>query len=181
MSITDELRKWGYGFCGSTYEVVNAIADRIDEKADEEATRKYLAGFDEGFASADDWMNMNENDLSKHGWFKLPVDADGKPIHVGDVMEYAGDVMEWIDPGGDYSLVCEVCAVSIDCFFAWDKVNGRFTQKDARAYHRKHAPTVEDVLAEFANRVCNSGHQWGLDADIAIAEFAKKLQLKEEA
>lgn len=41
------------------------------------------------------------------------------------------------------------------------------------------APIVEDVLAEFANRVCNSGHQWGLDADIVIAEYAKKLQLRE--
>lgn len=30
MSITDELRKWGYGFCGDTHDVVTAIADRID-------------------------------------------------------------------------------------------------------------------------------------------------------
>lgn len=43
-----------------------------------------------------------------------------------------------------------------------------------------HAPTVEDVLAEFANRVCNSGHQWGLDAADTIAEYAAKLQLKED-
>ena len=30
MGITDELRKWGYGFCGDTHDVVTAIADRID-------------------------------------------------------------------------------------------------------------------------------------------------------
>ncbi len=30
MKISDELRKWGYGFCGDTHDVVTAIADRID-------------------------------------------------------------------------------------------------------------------------------------------------------
>ena len=28
--ISDEIREWGYGFCGDTYDVVTAIADRID-------------------------------------------------------------------------------------------------------------------------------------------------------
>jgi len=30
--ISDELREWGYGFCGDTYDVVTAIADRIDSE-----------------------------------------------------------------------------------------------------------------------------------------------------
>lgn len=32
MKISDELREWGYGFCGDTYDVVTAIADRIDSE-----------------------------------------------------------------------------------------------------------------------------------------------------
>ena len=112
-------------------------------------------------------------------YMMLPKDADGVPVHVGDVMDYAGDVMEWIDPGGDYSLTCEVCAVGIDCFFAWDKINGRFAQKDARAYRHYHAPTVEDVLTEFAAKLIEHG---GLTNGAAqtIAEYAAKLRLAGE-
>ncbi len=71
MSITDELRKWGYGFCGSSYEAVNAIADRIDAEH-EKAIREL-------------------NDLADNSMV-LPVDADGVPIRVGD------KVVDWDTP-----------------------------------------------------------------------------------
>lgn len=91
-----------------------AIADRIDE-AHEEALREaytkgledgmgvanradmraeylrgkndgYDEGYDAGFASADDWCAQNEDAMAKHGWVRLPKDADGEYIHVGDML-----------------------------------------------------------------------------------------------
>ena len=103
--------------------------------------------------------------MAEHGWVRLPVDADGVPIRVGDVME-------WPD-----CYTAEVVGIGDDRFFYVDDCL-MYAWTNDKIHH--HAPTVEDLLAEFANRVCNSGHQWGLDADTTIAEYAAKLQLKED-
>lgn len=71
-SITDELRKWGYGFCGDTHDVVTAIADRID--AEYERVR------------AESIIDMTDESMAEHGWVRLPVDADWVPIRVGDAL-----------------------------------------------------------------------------------------------
>lgn len=74
MSITSELRKWGYGFCGDTYDVVTAIADRIDAEHEAKVSywqgASYKDGYDEGFASADDWLAQHEDAMAEHGWVR---------------------------------------------------------------------------------------------------------------
>lgn len=194
--ITDELRKWGYGFCGSSYEVVNAIADRIDEahealrdqldtsERQKESYREdllaanrlvhasYNDGFDDGFASADDWLADHEDAMAEHGWVKLPVDADGEVWHVGDFA--VGEVnprnpkaierMIWYGPDSGWQL--ETNTIIYPC-------------PDRPRHH--HAPTVEDVLEEFASAYDRIGgeddeHQKYLNL---IAEFAAKLRLAE--
>ena len=107
-------------------------------------------------------------------YIALPVDAECEPIHVGDVME-------WCDPDGEVTVTCEVDAVGVECFFAWDGANGRYAQKCANAYRHHHAPTVEDVLREFANEcltyaTCVDDHEV---AD-AIELYAKRLRLAGE-
>ena len=47
----------------------------------------YDEGWDAGFASADDWCAQHEDAMNEHGWVRLPKDADGEPIHIGDVMD----------------------------------------------------------------------------------------------
>lgn len=190
MSITDELRKYAgrlsdeaarkseHGF-SPVAMALEGIADRIDAEHEAKVSLSYWQGacyrdgYDDGFASADDWLAQHEDAMAEHGWVKLPVYADGVPIRVGDVME-------WIDLEGKVSVTCTVEAVGVNAFIAWDKANGRYAQKCATAYRHHHEPTVEDVLTEFAKRVCNSGHQWGLDADDTIAEFASRLCLAKE-
>ena len=176
MSITDELREYAGSFYLFRYkdvrEKLDAIADRIDQEADEEAARKYLAGFDEGFASADDWMNMNEDDLSKHGWVKLPVDADGVPIRVGDVMESKGSGLLFGKASFEVrSMRCDECGWEV-----YDRLGDRYAPSLLRHYH---APTVEDVLTEF-------GIDWEHESDCEdraalLKEYAAKLQLREDA
>lgn len=178
MSITDELREAAaelevrhthndHDFTDFFYPHPSrreflAIADRIDAEHEAACAEAYGNGT----------MSVPIA-LDESQWVKLPVDADGVPIRVGDVME-------WIDLEGKVSVTCTVEAVGVNAFIAWDKANGRYAQKCATAYRHHHEPTVEDVLTEFAKRVCNSGHQWGLDADDTIAEFASRLCLAKE-
>jgi len=102
----------------------------------------------------------------------LPKDADGKPIHVGDVME-------WVSDDEDYKPVIRtVDAVGKQAFFAWSKESGRYAQYEARAYRHYHAPTVEDVLREF-------GIDWEHESDCEdraalLKEYAAKLRLAGE-
>ena len=112
----------------------------------------------------------------------LPVDADGVPIHVGDVME------------ADNGTTFEVEHISL---YQWGwRCVGEGTDRsgvtctahaipDGCRHH--HAPTVEDVLREFAQEMNeNLGMYTGeaIDADEwrkaderTIAEYAAKLRL----
>lgn len=95
----------------------------------------------------------------------LPVDADGEPIHIGDVME---------------NIVCpsvhrEVSGVGVECFYGWDDGNGRYSQFSANCYRHHHEPTVEDVLTKF-------GIDWEYETNsedraALLAEYAAKLRL----
>lgn len=91
MSITDELRRWVGIYehevdCMLTSRQATQlleVADRIDA----EHERMYEAltiGMEP----------MTEENMARNGWVKLPVDADGVPIHVGDEvkLEHSGKV-----------------------------------------------------------------------------------------
>ena len=97
-----------------------------------------------------------------------PKDADGKPVRIGDVLE-------WPD-GSDEPF--EVVGIGLNgtVYYMYDE-SCEWTNASTK---RHHAPTVEDVLTEFSKRVLNSGHQWGLDSAEVIAEYAAKLRLAGE-
>lgn len=168
MSITDELRKWGYGFCGSSYEVVNTIADRIDAEHEAmlEDARKYVH---------EDYVG-------------LPKDADGEVIRIGDVME---NLREDLEPrlhhkfkvyGIHYRAYGQACALTEDGY-----PNILYRAHECRHYHE---PTIEDVLHEFAERLDEIGSEddcCGVDEqecracvrrdiDAAYAEYAERLR-----
>ena len=159
MSITNELRKWVLArFWDGTRDSLLDIADRIDKEhkdaidkahADGErnglqqarsASEDWRRGFDAGFASADGWLTDHEDAMAEHGWVRLPVDADGRPIHVGDVMV-------------DSKTPRPVLAITSDSI-----VMGGYPETGeqgmrfgtARNYRHHHEPTTEDVLREFA-------------------------------
>ena len=82
MSITDELREWAHGFNGPwrrNEEMLLAIADRIDEQHRRALDSAWSATVHEVLEQATDELSDE--------WVKLPVDADGVPIHVGDYVE----------------------------------------------------------------------------------------------
>lgn len=162
MSITDELREFveehlylGATVLGGWKEVALMIVDRID--AEHERMWRELTI---------DAEPMTDESMAEHGWMRLPVDADGVPIHVGDVMDFLGGMT--------------VSAIGKDdvYFFADNYSDGVYTEAGFHLRHH-HAPTVEDVLDEFANAVlgCDNTEE---SVQRVIAEYAARLRLAEE-
>ncbi len=154
MSITDELREWFKDrlFMGNGYAELTAIADRIDAENESACAEAYGNGV----------MSVPIA-LDESQWVKLPLDADGVPIRVGDVME-------WCDNGE--TLTVE--GIGNDVLFYIDGENAEWT---AARNKRHHVPTVEDVLSEMLDAVDDD--RYGQDR--IIAEYAAKLQLRGNA
>ena len=192
MSITDELRRYAANWDGWFYDdkdgglihtighdpiqstpvpkVINDIADRIDERHAKARDKAYNEGVCDG-------IDADKNAIV---YIKLPVDADGVPIRVGDVME-------WPTTGETF----EVVGISANTLFYIEHDFDDSAQWTA-AYDKRHhhEPTVEDVLREFAEKMNeNMGMYTGeaIDADEwrdadrqTIAEYASKLRLAGE-
>lgn len=184
MAITDELRsvaaktECANGRCEKLYRGdLETVADRIDAEhaeaqrrwmAELDAAREqsFSAGFDDGFASADDWLAQHEDAMREHGWVKLPVDADGIPIHIGDRMENGERVERIMLTDGSWEPSVYLAKTP--------HVLNQYFCSEISHYHE---PTVEDVLREFALACENAGNAGPEVARIA-AEYAAKLQLR---
>lgn len=91
---------------------VRTIAGKVRELCEAPDGDAYQHGYDEGFASADDWYaDRTDAELSSHGLMRLPIGADGEPIRPGDVVTHP-------DMGGRRE-VTSVCltgeGVSVGC------------------------------------------------------------------
>lgn len=84
--ITEELRDWmgasthntiGTELIMGSYNRLLAIADRIDEQYVKAHEKAYNEGVYDGI----------DADKNAMGYVKLPVDADGVPIHIGDELQ----------------------------------------------------------------------------------------------
>lgn len=159
MRITDELREWAHGFNGPwkrNEEMLLAIADRIDAECDE-AIQQALMG--EGSVPATD-----EN-MAELGWVRLPLDADGVPIRIGDVIAYKDNTK----PKEVVALVPPSVVMVED------------GPRYANMCRHYHAPTVEDVLREFADEVYADADNEIRDRDFLCAKYAKRLTLAGDA
>jgi len=100
---------------------------------------------------------------------ELPKDADGEVIHIGDELydewheQNQGEV-EWLmlDHRGWWLMFKNNCE--------------RFYLHEFYEWHHHHAPTVEDVLRDYACRILMAGC---IDEeDELVDEYAAKLQLR---
>ena len=168
MSITDELREFARRWPCTDYirKDMLAIADRIDAEHERKVQQAHADGLNEQMDFHDNFVPSN--------YILLPVDADGEPIHVGDVVTaklmfggtskpLAVDRME-LSRGKDGYLWTIALDTDKSCFNL---------PKILRHYH---APTVEDVLREFGK----AWVEWedGSPYD-PIAKYAAKLRLAE--
>lgn len=99
---------------------------------------------------------------------ELPLDADGVPIHVGDVME--SKVGGPLFGEGSFevrAMRCDECGWEV-----YDRLGERCAPSLLRHYHK---PPVEDVLREFVTEFNRDDTE--LCDDEIIESFAKRLQL----
>ena len=164
MSITDELREYALGWDegNRVRRDLTAIADRIDAEHESKVT----------MARGEAVTELGHKVVSEY--VKLPVDADGEPIHVGDSIEIIG--------GEDGTAVAiELCEDG-----GWN-VSMRPTGWDtptlfaAESVRHHHEPTVEDVLREMLEKAVGYSDAHTTVALNAIAEYAAKLRLAGDA
>lgn len=134
------------------------IADRIDERYHRDMATAQQVGYNEG-----------EDAAMRDGWVKLPVDADGFPIHVGDVvrMELMSggeskplvvDRME-LSRGKDGDLWCVALDTDKECWNqpsllhhhqpdSWIRIIGDAMSFDGDGWYS----TRDDAMAELVER-----------------------------
>lgn len=101
---------------------------------------------------------------------ELPEDADGEPIHIGDVMDSRVD---YLFDGKPFTVRALVL-----CEDGWEVADGRFGNRyepDSLRHH--HAPTVEDVLTKMLEQAVGYSDAHTTVALDTIAEYAAKLRL----
>ena len=96
-------------------------------------------------------------------YMKLPADADGVPIHVGDKLQRRSN-------GFQHG---EVMGIGNGVFFTRHYMNDYHKHFASDAVHYRE-PTVEDVLREFAESIKDQNADFG---ELVIAEYAAKLRL----
>ena len=172
MESIDRLRRYVSVSTGRwAGSAIDSLIDQVEREVERERVDAYTKGYDEGFASADDWAAQHEDAMAEHGWVRLPVDADGVPIHIGDVMEFT------YDPPQDQPLfeVSGFGAGGTLFYAARGEVAPRKTTNASVVRHH-HAPTVEDVLRKFA-LACEDAGNAGPEVERIAAEYAAKLRL----
>ena len=115
--------------------------------------------------------SMTDAELADHGLVRLPTDADGVPIHVGDVLT-----------DGEYTFRVDELAAFGDGSWSIRNEDGNAWAACDVTHH--HEPTVEDVLREFTdevwNRCCEGATASDSGIDELVAECAAKLRLAGE-
>ena len=171
MSITDELRKYAdrlsdeaarkseHGF-SPVAMALEAIADRIDAEHERELRE-----------TGEDIVR----DVRRE-WVRLPLDANGVPIRVGDVLT-----------DGEYTFVVDELATFGGGSWSIRSDDGNAWKACDVTHH--HKPTVEDVLRDVVTLCHNTWkeespfHFYDVDDVMKsgnIAEFASRLRLAEE-
>ena len=136
--ITDELRKWtpqinGYKLLRPCDEKeLAAIADRIDAKHERLMQEQ---------PCTIDMVPITDENMERHGWVRLPVDADGVPIHVGDELT-------WLDEEVSHKVTC----ITLESDGGWWVFASGYGKRPDKLRHY-HKPTVEDVLREMHEKL----------------------------
>lgn len=140
-------------------EELLAIADRIDAAHEKAVTAAHSNGITE------------YGSMVAREYVKLPVDADGECIHIGDVMETDNGIRE-VDVLQKSSRKWSVGLVPVG--------GGAFSWHDAETLRHHRVPTVEDVLTKMLEQAVGYSDAHTTVALNTIAEYAAKLRLAGE-
>lgn len=118
---------------------------------------------------------MTDENMAESGWVRLPVGEDGDVLHIGDLVD------EKL-PFGGYAAPAPIDTMELSrgvSGYGWmvklDDENRALINPKLLRHH--HAPTVEDVLREFAAKLCiRDGFPTATEE--TFAEYAAKLTLR---
>ena len=180
MGITKRLRYFVDSLVRNetTRDILHNVADRIDQEH-----KSAVMG-----AMNDALYYANDENMAELGWVRLPKDAEGIPFRVGDHVQVPGGLPDEGLPPVSGTIermtlrktgwLVRVFADGKGCVFLPEVVS------------HAQAPTVEDVLREFAQKMNeNLGMYTGevIDADEwrdadakTVTEYAAKLRLAGE-
>lgn len=177
--ITDDIRKFLGGALynsPSCFDRATVLCDYIDamhkKLQDDHATLERECAEMRDFCERVEKAAQAREDVTLFGadYKALLLDADGVPIHVGDVMK--GEKV-----GGGFGEPFEVVGYIMS--------NGELEPMDEHGCPRKHeylhhhhAPTVADVLREFTRTILNQKAEY---REQNIAKYAAKLRLAGDA
>ena len=167
--ITAELRKYALGWDerNRVRRELTAIADRIDAEHESACAEAYGNGVE----------SVALPDMS--AYVKLPVDADGEPIHMGDLVTvpWKDKVYEVAGFSCSKQLCSDIRTIWIDVYSPEKKHN--IPLCGAGSCRHYHAPTVEDVLEELLREYDRDDSE--LTNGEIIERFAAKLRLAGDA
>ena len=162
MKSVEALRKWVDGLRGiwidpNDHSIIVTTCDDMPPSIDCVNLREHVNAILDGI----------EHEVAD--MVPLPVDADGVPIHVGDVMEersgHTFEVASIMVFGGSGNQLVFSDARNFSSF------------REPHDLRHHHAPTVEDVLREFAAKLCiRDGFPTATEE--TFAEYAAKLTLR---
>ena len=163
--------------------IVAGLADSIEREVEDEWKAKdgqsWLHGYAECRAELMEGNEVIAASLEEAGWVKLPVSDDGNVLYIGDLVD------EQL-PFGGYAAPAPIDTMELSrgaSGYCWmvklDAENRALVSPKLLRHH--HAPTVEDVLREFASDIADvlGGDDFRLDdSDELFAEYAAKLTLR---
>lgn len=138
----------------------------------------------------------NDELIEERGWIRLPVDADGVTIRLGDAMEGVDKYDTLREVSGE---VITIHFNRMDDGSVSTSVGLQVWAKNGKSYHivyidplasiyrhcdKDPEPPVEDVLREFARDFdawCNYSGPVDESPEDPVAEYAKKLRLAGDA
>lgn len=190
MDSIDRLRKWADGLCGiwldpNDHSIIVTTCDDTPPSMDCVSLREHVSGILDAIerevgemqrALTIDAKPMTDENMAERGWVRLPKDADGEYIHVGDVVAATlahGGSGRWVVDRMELTRAYDQDLWQI----ALDKDGACWvTPSTVRHYH---APTVEDVLREFG-RGWHEQMNGPETFDIAdyVERYAAKLTLR---
>lgn len=168
LSKVDENLHEDWLFVNVEWSEVNRLCDNIDA---------IHAGLERDYATAcrvNEHQDLEYTDLAKRydKTITLPLDADGLPIRIGDVMDFTKNVRGLTVLGIG---IVDASESSLGEFGlgVFVREGSDYVWYNAEFLHH-HVPTVEDVLREFAVGICGQNADF---AELVIAEYAAKLKL----
>lgn len=181
MSITDELRHEvaNYPFRDNRdFALFEAIADRIDAEHEEALGSKVARAIAAG-EDGTEFVFLPEKELSEC-YMELPKDADGEPIHIGDVMDGIDKYNSLIEVTGKVITVSFEADGLVDVAVLARNDDGKswrraYLDPDASVYRHHHERTVEDVLEELLREYDRDDSE--LTNGEIIERFAARLLL----